>query len=258
MIHSLYSAIQAIDDGEAMFNDMLIYPFLKAVCIANDLGAPQFKVGETRLRAMSRKKSEAEIESDESTLYKADGIISLYGFSRLEILLLETSGHFGSTDNCKISFDHHKGLFGSLSMLKAIADHYSHGSLKIFKNVKVFFVHAAGKTVRLWSLRYVPEGPVYELWLEQSYTMDPSFDERADQVPIMIKFYWTLKCLIDETAKSLENLKKEHIKVISENALTSSLPKDNLFTSVNYSILKLTEEEDRTGMFRLGPFYTSQ
>lgn len=127
-----------------MFNDILLYPFLKAVCIANDTGVPQFKVGETRLRAMSKKTNKSEIESDESTLYKADSIISLYGFNKLEILLLETSGHLGSSANSKSSFDHHKGLFGSLSILKAIADNYSFGSLKTFKNVKVFFIHAAG------------------------------------------------------------------------------------------------------------------
>lgn len=39
-----------------MFNDILIYPFLKAVCVASDAGVPQFKVGETQLRAMSKKK----------------------------------------------------------------------------------------------------------------------------------------------------------------------------------------------------------
>jgi hypothetical protein len=85
-----------------------------------------------------KKTNESEIESDESTLYKADGIMSLYGFNRLEVLLLETSGHFDSSDNSKSSFDHHKGLFGALSMIKAIADNYSFGSLETFKNVKVF------------------------------------------------------------------------------------------------------------------------
>ncbi|KAG1468126.1 hypothetical protein G6F56_004025 [Rhizopus delemar] len=256
--YSLYSTIQDIEDGEAVFNDILLYPLLKAVCIASDAGVPQFKVGETQLRAMSKKTNESEIESDESTLYKADGIISLYGFNKVEVLLLETSGHFGSRDSSKSSFDHHKGLFGSLSMLKAIADKYSFGSLETFKNVKVFFVHAAEKTVRLWSMRHVPEGPLYELWLEKNYTINPSFDERAEQVPYTIKFYWSLKCLIDETAKNLTKLKQEHMKVVSENALTSSLPKDNLSTAINCSMLKLTEEEDKSGMFRLGPFYTAQ
>lgn len=93
---------------------------------------------------MLKKSNESEIESDESTLYKADGIISLYDFNRVEVLLLETSGHFGSTDNPKSSFNHHKGLFGSLSMLKAVADNYLFETLETFKNLKVFFIHAAG------------------------------------------------------------------------------------------------------------------
>ncbi|KAI8087485.1 hypothetical protein BDF21DRAFT_437516 [Thamnidium elegans] len=113
------------------------------------------------------------------------------------------------------------------------------------------------KTVRLWSMRYIPEGPLYELWLEQNYTINPSFDERAEQVPFTIKFYWTLKCLIDDTAKNLAILKQEHLKVINDNVLTSSLPKDSLSTIISCSMLKLTEEEDRSGMFRLGPFYTA-
>lgn len=127
-----------------MFNDMLIYPFLKAACIASDAGAPQFKVGEALLRVMSKRANDSAIESDESTLYRSEGIISLYGFNQVKVLLLETSGHFGSSDNSKSSFDHHKGLFGALSMLKAIADTYCLGSLEIFKKMKVFFVHAAG------------------------------------------------------------------------------------------------------------------
>jgi hypothetical protein len=48
----------------------------------------------------------------------------------IEVLLLETSGHFANTDRPKVSFDHHKGLFGALSMLKYIADEYTHGKLE--------------------------------------------------------------------------------------------------------------------------------
>ncbi|RCI01784.1 hypothetical protein CU098_010586, partial [Rhizopus stolonifer] len=197
------STIQDIEDGEAVFNDILLYPLLKAVCIASDAGVPQFKVGETQLRAMSKKTNESEIESDDR--YKKMNNIDLY--------------HFLLISNLKCEIE---------------------------------------KTVRLWSMRHVPEGPLYELWLEKNYTINPSFDERAEQVPYTIKFYWSLKCLIDETAKNLTKLKQEHMKVVSENALTSSLPKDNLSTAINCSMLKLTEEEDKSGMFRLGPFYTAQ
>ena len=82
--------------------------------------------------------------------YKADGLVKMYGVSNLEILLLETSYHFGSKDKCKAAFDHHKGLFGSLAMLKPIADCFSLGTMETFKKVKVFFAHAAGKYIFLY------------------------------------------------------------------------------------------------------------
>jgi hypothetical protein len=139
--------VQDIAGGEAVFSDILLFPFLKAMCVgAASTGTPQFKVGETQLKSISKRKmnnSDEDDSSDESTSYKANGIISLHTLNKLEILLLESSNHFGSTDSSKSSFDHHKGLYGALSMLKAIADNYSYGSLETFGKVKVFFVHAA-------------------------------------------------------------------------------------------------------------------
>lgn len=39
-------------------------------------------------------------------LYTRKIVISLYGFNRVVVLLLKTSGHFGSSDISKSSFDH--------------------------------------------------------------------------------------------------------------------------------------------------------
>ncbi|KAI9356894.1 hypothetical protein BD770DRAFT_443995 [Pilaira anomala] len=156
---------------------------------------------------MARKTIMTEI-NDESAIYKADATISLYDYKNLEVLLLETSGYFGNKDSSKISFDHHKGLFGALSMLKAIADNYEYGSIQTFKDVKVFFTHAAGRTVRLWSKKYIPEGPLYELWLEESLEIKiSSFKEKDEQLPAVIKFYWTMKKLIEETVETIKKLK---------------------------------------------------
>lgn len=79
-----------------------------------------------------------------SSLYNADGIIKFYNIKQLEILLLETSSSFGSTDKTKSSFDHHKGLFGILSMLKTVADEFYLASVGTFSKLKLFFVHASG------------------------------------------------------------------------------------------------------------------
>lgn len=44
----------------------------------------------------------------------------------------------------KLRFDHHKGMFGVVAMLKAIADHYPYASIESFENVKVLFLNATG------------------------------------------------------------------------------------------------------------------
>jgi hypothetical protein len=50
-----------------------------------------------------------------------------------------------------------------------------------------------GRLVRLWSMSQVPEEPIYELWLEQNYTINPSFDERADYVLLTSNFIGHLR-----------------------------------------------------------------
>lgn len=77
--------------------------------------------------------------------YKADGLIKLYGFKKLEVLLLETSGSLENNDKVKINFDHHKAIFGALAMLKTTADEFRFASVKTFQHLKLYFVHAAGK-----------------------------------------------------------------------------------------------------------------
>lgn len=87
---------------------------------------------------MSKRANNSKVEKDESSLYYADGIISLHDYEKIEILLLETSKHFDSIHGSKSSFDHHKGLFGSLSLLKAIADTYFFGTMETFSKVNFF------------------------------------------------------------------------------------------------------------------------
>lgn len=57
---------------------------------------------------------------DEKSQYKSDGLLKLYEYKDLEILLLETSGLFNNTDKVEVNFDHHKGFYGILAMLKIL------------------------------------------------------------------------------------------------------------------------------------------
>ncbi|KAI8967942.1 hypothetical protein BDF20DRAFT_908219 [Mycotypha africana] len=123
-----YSTRLNIEDGEAVFDSLFIYPFVKAVADAiadesADSGA-DFRPGEAVLKSMSNQLKKSDIFKNDRCSYLADGIVKLYGLKEIEILLLETSWHFNCTDKSKHSFDHHKGVFGSLAMLKNIADDF--------------------------------------------------------------------------------------------------------------------------------------
>ncbi|KAG2201421.1 hypothetical protein INT47_001470 [Mucor saturninus] len=112
--YTLYKTKQNIKERESIFNDLYIYPFLKitanVLCETREQSGSEFTVGEEPLKAMSTQLDFAGLHQDDAGQYKADGIIALYGIHRLEILLLETSSHFGCTDSSKISFGHHKSL----------------------------------------------------------------------------------------------------------------------------------------------------
>lgn len=153
--YEAYSTHQDTRDGESTFNGLFIYRFLVAVCKALKDHSCQadFKRDEANLVAMSKQLIALGLEVDNKSQYKADGLIKFYGLNQLEALLLETSGSLNNTDKVKINFDHHKAIFGSLAMLKTVADEFPHASIKTFKDLKVYFVHAAGKCqyYQFWS-----------------------------------------------------------------------------------------------------------
>jgi hypothetical protein len=93
---------------------------------------------------MTRQLKKLNLFVDEKSLYKSDGLIKLFGLKKLELVLLETSGHFTNSNKGKIKLDHHKGMYGALSMLKCIADDFSFASVDKLSPVKVFFIHATG------------------------------------------------------------------------------------------------------------------
>ncbi|ORE11018.1 hypothetical protein BCV72DRAFT_329691, partial [Rhizopus microsporus var. microsporus] len=60
-----------------------------------------------------------------------------------------------------------------------------------------------------------------------------------------------MKYLIGEIATNIAAVKQEHEATIGVCLLASSMPRDNLSTSVTCSILMLTEGEDKSGIFHL-------
>lgn len=82
--------------------------------------------------------------ANSNTPYLADGVLRLAQYQNIEVCLLETSKAMKKAGKSKISFDHHKGMFGLLAMMKRLAHHYELASYETLSNVKIFFLHAHG------------------------------------------------------------------------------------------------------------------
>lgn len=151
--YRLHTSNVDLKHGESTFNSLLLYPFIEAVAdfVSDNMAWSKagFRNGEAPLVSMHKQLENTELYQNDNYNYFAYGIIKLYGLKKIEVLLLETSGSFGNTDKSKISYDHHKGLFGAQAMLKNIADEFPLASMKAFQKCKAFFLHAAGKTQAL-------------------------------------------------------------------------------------------------------------
>lgn len=117
---------------------------MKAIIPLLDHPHSYFFPGEEELQAMTKRLSRMTREIDHRKHYKADGVIRNSKFKGLEVLLVETAGPFGKTDNRKTSFDNVKGMFALLSMLKTIADQYFLGSVNTFQKLKLYYLQPSG------------------------------------------------------------------------------------------------------------------
>lgn len=231
-----------------------------AAAVAAEFGAAKtdFCDGEVCLEVMSTQFKALNMLIDGCNKYNADGLIRMYGYKNLEILLLETSSHFGCSDQSKSKFDHHKGLFGPLAMIKTIADEYQYASITTVKKAKVIFVHASDTTVYLWSMSFVSDESIYELWLEDILEIKPGIDDKLEAIPNFIQFYWKTKELLKQTSRLVMELKKEHEATLVKSMFKKSSDLTSLSTIVNPSILRLIDDEDKASMAELGPVFKSR
>lgn len=200
------------EDG---FSQLFIWPYLgiiaKSITISNCNS--EFESGQPLLQSMTQQLKANGIHSHEKSCYKTDGLIKLFGIKQLELLLLETSGHFRNTDSVKLNFDHHKGMFGLLAMLKCIADEFHFANIEKFCKVKVFFytqqvtlyftkyssnsncfyIQIRSK-LHLWSVCFQQEG-IFDIWREAELIIKPEYDEKDEYVPDLVKFCWMTKVI---------------------------------------------------------------
>ncbi|ORY97066.1 hypothetical protein BCR42DRAFT_430472 [Absidia repens] len=253
--YHMYNVKQDVNHSESVFNYIFVYPFLRAVAAAINEDMCDFVPGETYLKAMTKQLESVGKHLDDRFQYKADGVFRLFNDRKqLEIMLLETSNAFECRDKGKISFDHHKGVFGTVAMLKTIADYYSYATTDQFAKIKVFFIQAAGDQLHLWSLCYKENG-IYDLWRETYLTIRPSFDDRADLLQELLQFFWNMKELINESIQNIAHIRQNHISNRTSSRYKKRSP-PLLTEIINPPIIKLMQNEDIKGMADLGPFYS--
>ncbi|KAL9537500.1 hypothetical protein MBANPS3_011728 [Mucor bainieri] len=254
-IEKVYKSKIDYNGNEDAFNQSFIWPYLIYMARSIENVKSEFLTGQPVLQAMTRQLKAVNLYIDDSHVYKSDGLVQLFGEIGREILLLETSGCFKNSDKSKVNFDHHKGVYGLLSMLKGITDDYHFGSLHLFMKVKVFFIHAADEHLHLWSICYQKED-VFDLWREASVHILPDEGDKKLHVPRFMQFLWNTKCLIEESINNIIELKQQHGTNSIEQAFSED-KQESLSDIVNPIILKLTKEEDHHGMSNLGPNYST-
>ncbi|OBZ82077.1 hypothetical protein A0J61_09872 [Choanephora cucurbitarum] len=131
-MNTLFSQPISLEANESMFNHMAIWPILS---LAID-DRTSFLPGEIELSASSKN-------------YNADALIK---YGEVEVCVLETSGRYKLEDNARFGYDHVKGAFALLSMIKAIYKKYRFATKETAVELRVHFVHARGTKMHLWSL----------------------------------------------------------------------------------------------------------
>lgn len=232
IVYNTYdTSLVDIKHSESAFNQLVVAPIVKAA--AKEL-YPSFQTvffpGEEKLKALLEQLKTIDSKVDKRHGYNADGIIRTRGHQELEVLIYEVSSGYLYQDKAKHSTDHHKGMFGLLSMLKAIADTYKHATLTTFMKQKVFFMQAYHDCLYLWSLRCV-EDNLYCLFRERKVRVPYLFESRINDVLDFVLFAnevkvrvirqiahgvgidHYMKCVqveLEHSLKNLESLREEH------------------------------------------------
>ncbi|CAO3650123.1 unnamed protein product [Mucor hiemalis] len=194
-----------------------------------------FFPGEIELNSMTTQLKQKGM-NDGRYKYNADGTLVANDLSAIEILLTEVSSGYGFNENGKVSFDHHKAMFGMLSMIRSVAQVYNKASFNTFTKLKIHFLHVHGDSVRHWSMS--TQGPgLYIMTKEQRVKVPISFFDKDISVLPFICFFKTLATACKETLSVLKELEQEHKTVLRSNDMNPR----NLCDIINSMIIRLNE-----------------
>ncbi|KAI7874026.1 hypothetical protein K492DRAFT_222835 [Lichtheimia hyalospora FSU 10163] len=131
-------------------------------------------------------------------------------------------------------------MYGSVAMLKTIADLYKYASFECFKDLKLYFIHMHTKHIRLWSISS-PSPGIFVMTREDKCGIPTAFNDDTHILLDYIRFGWSLKERIEKTLAKIDDLEEAH-KVKMKEYRYKKLPKDrDLSCLVNPAIIKITE-----------------
>lgn len=82
-------------------------------------------------------------------------------------------------------------MFGLLSILKSIADEFEYATVSDFEKMKVYFIHAAGVEIKLWSMSFGES--MFHLWKEDELEIKHEFANKEEFLQQAIMFFWNFK-----------------------------------------------------------------
>ncbi|KAI8977658.1 hypothetical protein BDF20DRAFT_821809, partial [Mycotypha africana] len=205
--------------SEATFNYEVLHPCLEV--IVNLLSpSTQFESyyvrGKEPLSAIIEQLELKGSKVDRRKVHNADGIIRLRGFYDIEVLLLETSGHFRNKDTRKICFDNNKGMFALLAMLKSTADHFNRAIPETLRNLKAFLY----EHIRCWSAQYISNG-IYQFALEDKVEVTEDRQRIQQSSVSLLDFFFNVKTFA--VLQKLERENEENNVVSSQEVLLSDI-----------------------------------
>ncbi|KAG0183409.1 hypothetical protein DFQ28_001645 [Apophysomyces sp. BC1034] len=242
-----------ISRSEACYNGQVLHPCIRACCRmlrVRDRGV-SFLPAEEELISMSKQLRKRGL-LDQRFKYNADGILRLKSIANVEILLLETSSAYDSASNGKTSFDHFKGMFGLLSMLKTVADEFPLADYDIFKQLKLHFIHAHGTGIRHWTMS-VPSANVYIMYKEQRVDISREFSQKSSTLLPFMLFHLDLGMALENTIQIIEKLKESHEQAIRVSRFTNERNLPSLQSFVDPIIVRLSEKHHSHLAKDMGP-----
>ncbi|KAI9483416.1 MAG: hypothetical protein EXX96DRAFT_594198 [Benjaminiella poitrasii] len=206
--------------SEATFNYRMLHPCLGAtVSLLCHLSHPEpyCVPGEESLETMIEQLVLAGTKVDRRKVYNADGIIRLRHFYYIEVLLLETAGHFQNKDTRKICFDNSKGMFALPTMIKSTADHFSRATPETFRKLKRYFVEV--------SAQYASNG-IYKFALEDKVEITEDRQQVQQSSVSLLDFFFNAKTCLAKTFAVLQELQhedEENNEASSQEVLVSEI-----------------------------------